>query len=372
MHRSSKAGEPNVLRILISAPVGMIGGQAHAARAIADGFAGSSELAVTIQPINPSLPGPFRFLTETKLIRSVVRPLLYLGGLLRRVPRADVLHIFCAAHTAFLFGAFPAVLIGRLFGRGIVLNYHDGRAEQHFRSWGPLLRWTLRRADRLVVPSAFLQQVFAGHGFAALVIPNVVDLSAFEYRPPATVRSGLVSVRLLEPLYAVENTLAAFELLRAEFPDLTLDLYGDGVSAAALRRLAADRGLAGVRFHGGVAHAQMPAILSAGGIMVNSSRIDNMPLFILEAYASGVPIVSTAAGGIPFMIEHERTGLLVPLDAPEALAAAVRRLLTEPGLARRLAEAGRAETARYTWDVAREEWLTLYREVMRSRSAEET
>lgn len=370
MSHFSKAADRPVLRVLLSAPVDMIGGQAHAARAIQQGFAGQVGISVCLQPINPTLPPPFRFLTETKVLRSLVRPLLYLGGLIRKTRHADVLHIFCAAHTAFLFGAFPAVVVGRLFRRGIVLNYHDGRARQHFRYWGPLLRWTLRRADCLVVPSAYLQQVFAEEGFAARVIPNVVDLDAFEYRPPVPLRQGLVSVRSLEPLYAVENTLAVFEALSREFPAITLDIYGDGVSAPSLRHAAESRGLRGVRFHGGVAHERMPAILAAGGIMVNSSRIDNMPLFVLEAYAAGLPIVSTAAGGIPFMIESGRTGLLVPPDDPAALAAAVRQLLLEPELALRLAEAGRRETARYTWEVARAGWLAAYHDAARSARRE--
>jgi len=349
-----------VLKVLISAPVNSIGGQAHAARAIERGFAADPGVSVRLQAIDPQLPGPFRFLTTTRGLRSLTKPLLYVGQLIRETRRAEVLHIFCAAHLAFLFGAFPAVLVGKLFGRRIVLNYHDGRARKHFRYWGPLLRWTLRRADALVVPSPYLQREFAEQGFQASVVPNVVDLSEFEFRPPPPLRRRLLSVRLLEPLYAIENTLAAFGLLAAEFPELTLDLYGDGVSRPALEQAARSSGLRAVTFHGGVSHERMPEIMAEGGIIVNSSRIDNTPLFILEAYAAGLPIVSTAAGGIPFMIDHDRTGLLVPLDDPAALASAVRQLLLNPDLAHRLALAGRAETTKYTWDVARAGWLQAY------------
>jgi L-malate glycosyltransferase len=348
------------LRVLIVAPVHMVGGQAHAARDIVRGFAEDPDIIFAVQAIDPRLRGPFRFLTEVKLLRSVFRPALYLLQLFRSARKADVLHVLAAAHTAFLFGAFPAVLVGRLHRRPIVLNYHDGRANSHFRHWGRFLRWVLRQVDRIVVPSGYLQQEFRAQGFEADVVPNVVDTSAFMYRAPSPLRRRLVSTRLLEPLYAVENTLLAFQRLKPDYPDLFLDIYGAGAAARRLRELAGGLGLEGITFHGEVPHSAMPEALGRGGIMVNSSRVDNMPHFVLEAYAAGLPVVSTAVGGVPYMIDPGRTGLLVPPDDPAALEGAVRELLSTPGLALRLAEAGHQETARYSWSSAGEGWRRVY------------
>jgi len=361
--------EPEVgrrpLRVVIVAPVHMIGGQAHAARDIARGFAADPEISITVQAIDPRLPGRLRWLTEAKVLRSFVRPGLYARQLFRAARRADVLHVLGAAHSAFLFGAVPAVAIGGMLGRPIILNYHDGRARKHFKYWGPFLRRVLREVDCVVVPSGYLQDEFRSRGFEAQVIPNVVDTGAFTYRPQASLPHRLVSTRLLEPLYAVENTLQAFRRLQVEYPDLVLDIYGDGVAGPGLRELAGRLAVPGVSFHGEIPHERMPEILAQGGIMVNSSRVDNMPHFVLEAYATGLPIVSTAVGGIPYMIDPGRTGLLVPPDDPAALAAAIRRLLSEPDLASRLAEAGHRETERYTWASAQPAWRRIYRRVAR-------
>lgn len=353
---------PDVMavRVVVVAPKFAIGGQAHAARDIVCGFQGSTEIAVKLVPSDPTLPGVLNFLTTTKLIRSVVRPLVTLAQLLSIVRQSDVFHVFCAAHTAFLFGTMPALLVAKLFGRVLILNYHDGRASEHFRRSGAFLRWALRQADTLVVPSDYLAAEFARNGFRSTVIPNVVDATAFAHAPRASLPLRLVSVRLLEPLYAVENTLAAFEILQRDLPDLRLDIYGDGVSASRLQSLARERRLTKVLFHGAVAHSAMPEVLRLGGVMVNSSRVDNAPLFILEAFAAGLPIVSTAAGGIPYLIEDGRTGLLVPLDDPASLAAAVRRLFLEAGLASSLVASGRREVARYAWPVAQQRWQELY------------
>lgn len=372
MSRSSPQPEAGRrIRVLIAAPVHAVGGQAHAAADIHRGFSGDHEVSVRLQPIDPRLSGPLNWLTTTKLLRSLVKPGIYICQLLFRIPRSDVVHAFCAAHTAFLFGALPALLVGRLFGKPVVLNYHDGRAGQHFQRSRRLLPWALRRADALVVPSEYLREEFARHGFATEVVPNIVDRDAFPFRRQEVVTPRMVSTRMLEPLYGVEHTLTAFELVRRHHPTLRLDIYGDGPEAAALRQASRDRGLTGVEFHGALAHGEVPRALAAGGIMVNSSLVDNTPLFVLEAFASGLPVASSSAGGIPYLIEDGRTGLLAPPADPAALARAVRRILEEPGLGGALAEAARLDVERYTWSVAQEEWRRIYRRLSSSGASAE-
>jgi len=347
-------------RVLVSAPGHMLGGQARAARAIVEGFRNHPQVEVELQPIDPRLGPPFTFLTELKFVRTLVRPVLSFAGLQRRGRYADVIHVFCAAHFAFVVGALPAVLAAWICRKPVLLNYHDGRAREHLRWWGPLVRWAARRAAVVVFPSQFLRDVFAGHGIAGEVVPNVVDTSAFQYRPPDPVSPRMVSARLLEPLYGIDNTIRAFALVRAAQPTATLDIFGGGSQRQRLEALVRQLGLAGVRFHGELPYDRMPAVLGAGGILVNSSRVDNMPHILLEAFAAGLPIVTTAPGGIPYMVEHERTALVVPADDPAAMAGAVLRLCREPLVARRLAAAGRREIERYSWDEAARGWLRLY------------
>jgi glycosyltransferase involved in cell wall biosynthesis len=354
------ASRARALGVLLCAPVHMVGGQALAAQQIATGFGDDAEVRPLVQAVDPRLPGPLRWLTTVKGIRSVIRPLLYALGVARAARRVDVVHVFAAAHAAFFFTALPALFVGRLFRKPVILNYRDGRAESHLRRSPRVLRWAIARASALVVPSAFLQRVFARYGFEALVIPNVVDTTAFRFRDPVPLRPRLISARLLEPLYGIENILRAFAIVRARVPDAECDVYGTGESEPGLRRLADALGTTGICFRGRVSHAEMPAMLAGGGILVNSSRIDNQPHTLIEAFAAGIPVVTTAAGGIPDILEHERTGLLVPMDQPEALAEAVLRLLREPHLVRRLTTAAHAECRRYTWTTSGPEWAALY------------
>ena len=89
-----------------------------------------------------------------------------------------------------------------------------------------------------------------------------------------------------------------------------------------------------------------------------------MPGSLLECFASGLPVVATKAGGIPFVVNDGKTGLLVDLNDHEAMAECAFRLLENPDLVERITQSGRAELEKYSWKNVRREWLNLYRELM--------
>jgi glycosyltransferase involved in cell wall biosynthesis len=116
-----------------------------------------------------------------------------------------------------------------------------------------------------------------------------------------------------------------------------------------------------VDFPGRIDNDQMNALYASADLMLNPSTVDNMPISILEAFASGVPVVSTDVGGVPFIAEDGRTALLVPPRDAEAMAGAMLRLLRDEDFAQRVAAAGLCESQRYAWPVVREQWLATYR-----------
>ena len=143
-----------------------------------------------------------------------------------------------------------------------------------------------------------------------------------------------------------------------------------GRIVAVIEALARELGLRNVEFKGLLAPEAMPGLCDEADVYLNASNVDNMPLSILEAFSSGLAVVTTNAGGIPHMVEHGRTGLVVQMNDHEALAASALRLLEEEDLAARLALAARAECDKYRWDVVRPQWLEFYREVVGRMKAE--
>jgi glycosyltransferase involved in cell wall biosynthesis len=285
-------------------------------------------------------------------------PLFWIG-LMRRVFQNDVVHVFTAAFWPFALTTTPAVLVGRLLGKPVILNYRDGRAREHIR-YAPV-RWVLRRATVLAFPSEFLREIFADFGIGGVVISNVVDVERFRYRARVPLRPVLLSVRLLEELYAVENSLLAFAEVKTRIPSAHFIIVGDGDRRSSLEALVAERRIEGVRFVGRVPHHRMGEWFDRSDILVNSSRADNMPHCLIEAFAAGVPIVSTRAGGIPWIVQHESNGLLVPCDDPFSMANEICRLLEDASLSLRLVATGREQCAtKYSWDAVRRQWAHLY------------
>jgi glycosyltransferase involved in cell wall biosynthesis len=346
------SGRPRVT--LVAASLDILGGQGVQALALVDALRGDG-YAVTFVPINPRFPGALRWVRRVRVLRTLLNQALYLPSLWR-LAKADVVHVFSASFWSFLLAPVPAMLAARLFGTRVVLHYHSGEAAEHLERWGVLVHPWLRLAHVIVVPSDYLAGVFADHGVEARVIRNVVDLARFDYRERAPLQPHLVSTRNLEPYYRVDLVIEAFARVRAEARGATLSVAGYGSEEARLRRQARD----GVTFVGKVDPQAMPALLHDADIFVNASVVDNQPVSILEAFASGLPVISTPTGDIAAMVRHDETGVIVPALDSDALAAAVLALLREPERAARLARRAHDELARYTWPALRDQWAAAY------------
>jgi glycosyltransferase involved in cell wall biosynthesis len=253
----------------------------------------------------------------------------------------------------------PAIVLGKLFRKKVVVNYHSGEALEHLSSSRAAVR-TLRQADAIVVQSPFLEDVFARSGLETTVIANHLDPGSLPFRTRRPLRPVFLSTRALEPSYDVATTLRAFRIIQHRLPDAELRIIGDGSERARLEQLTQELGLQAVTFSGIVDAADMAEVYDAADVLLNASTLDSMPLSILEAFASGLPVVSTDAGGIPWLVADGETGLLVPPGDPSELAAAALRLLDDEPLAVELVTAAYARCSAYSWTATREDWLALY------------
>ena len=317
--------------------------------------AGIAARAVVTDTLPSWLPAA---LDRVRYLRTGLRFAAYLTRLTRTAPQVEVIHAFASAGINFLLEPLPAIIIGRLLGKRVILNYHTGGAEGHLRRWSRLVRWAAAKADLFVVPSQYLREVFLRAGIVTTVVPNFVEVPDDLTAGPAG--PVIVNTRALEPLYDIPTTLRAFALVQARFPDASLLLVARGSQERYHRALAAELGLRGVEFIGGVSHDDIPRYLSQAALFLNSSRIDNQPLSILEAFACGVPVVTTAAGGIPDIVQHGETGMLAPVGDHRALGEHACEVLGNERLARRLVRGGRAAVAAHRWEALRDQWLEVY------------
>jgi len=362
-HKDPQPAQAPVRVLIIAASLDILGGQAIQAERLISHLQNEPSVQVSFVPINPRLPGRLRKLQSIKYVRTLATSILYWLKLLRQVPKHDVIHIFSAAYLSFLIAPTPAILIGKLYGKKILLNYHSGEAEDHLRRWRRSTKWVFKLVDKVAVPSEFLVRVFAKFGIDACAIFNIINLDQFEFRERTRLRPVFLSNRNLEAHYGVDCVLRAFALIQQQIPEASLTVVGNGRQRQALETLESELNLQHTTFTGRIEHDDIYKHYSASDIFLNASRVDNQPLSIIEAFACGLPVVTSNAGGIPYIVTNEQTGFVVPVDDCAALANRALELLTRQDYASAMVQRARAECARYTWEVICDQWLHLYRDL---------
>jgi len=366
----SQSSGANSIRVLIVAPsLDIIGGQSRQAVRLMEALRQDPSLKIGFVAHNPRLPGITRHLQRVKYLRTVLTTLYQWLLLFLNIPRYDIVHIFSASYYSYLLAAAPAILISRLFGKRCVINYRSGEAEDHLANWHLTAIPIIKLANRIVTPSGYLVDVFARFGLKAQAIYNIVELDRFPYREREQLRPVFLVTRLLEPLYNVACVLRAFALIQERFPEAKLTVGGDGFLRPDLEELARQLGLRNTEFIGFVPFDKMPELYNETDIYLTATDIDNMPSSITECMASGVPVVTSDAGGIPYIVTNEETCLMIPRNDHQAMADAAFRLLSDPALAKRITRNARESSKKFMSPGVRAEWVRLYRELLPEKFA---
>mgnify|MGYP003639785701 FL=1 len=315
------------------------------------------ELVQTNAPYWPAV------VARLKGVRAFFRIMPYLLRIWRLAGRTDVIHLMANSGWSWQLFAAPVIWIGWLRKTPVIVNYRGGEAREYLSASARWVKPSLARSAQLVVPSGFLRQVFSEFGVAAAVIPNIIDLEMFY---PAATQSRdniftLVITRNLEPIYGLDTAIRALALAREAVPTLHLKIAGSGPQQAELQRLVEQLGLGdAVAFLGRLERQQVVDLYHGADAMLNPSRVDNMPNSVLEALACALPVISTNVGGVPYIVQHGQTALLVPRDDAGAMADAIVKLYTDTTLRNALREKGRRAVAQYAWEEVRPLWLSLY------------
>ena len=228
---------------------------------------------------------------------------------------------------------------------------------KHSRAHRLLVKFMLAKADHLCSTSAAMAieaKRYLNRDY--LLTPFGIDLEKYQ---PFSVTKGhdsviIGTVKKLDTLYGVDRLLRAFALLCEMMPQLacTLLIVGDGEERENLQRLALELGIASrVNFHGRAQQEDVPELLARMKVYVALSRSESFGVAILEASSCGVPVVVSDAGGLPEVVVDGVTGFVVKDGDPELAALAIKRLVEDNDLLRRMGIAGREHVvAQFAWE----------------------
>jgi glycosyltransferase involved in cell wall biosynthesis len=300
------------------------------------------------QNLRPPLNPERRVRSRIAFLLLLVRTLWRLGAVIR-AERIDIVNIHYPQDEYLYFLLLRLVLRFKL-----VVSVHGADL---FPNGEPLpaYPWTLKRllqvADAVVAPShSFLQDCVATFPVVArngLAIHNGIDLEEF---PEATDRRDirpaggeeyLLCIAAHRTKKAIDVLLRAFVAIRRHHPAIRLRLVGDGPMRRALEQLARDLSIAHkVDFLGARGRAEVAKELEGCAVFVLPSRAEPFGIVVVEALVRRRPVVASAAGGIPEIIEDGHSGILVTPDDPNALAAALLRVLGDKALSESIARQG--------------------------------
>jgi L-malate glycosyltransferase len=286
----------------------------------------------------------------------------------RRQFDVGVVSVFSGPNFSY---ALLATALMRAWRKPVVLHLHGGNLPEFAARRPRAYRWLAGRATAIVAPSRYLVERLPEAGPTAQVIPNIIELGDYDQRRRERADPRILWMRTFHELYQPLLAVEVFDRIRRERPGATMTMAGgDKGELAAVRADVAARGLDDV--------IALPGLLDAAGkraafaehdVFLNTNRIDNVPVSVIEACASGLVVVATAVGGLPYLVEDGRSALLVPDGDPDALVRAVGRVLDDPALAASLSAGALDVATAFDWAHVAPQWRALLVDVSASRSS---
>ena len=282
-------------------------------------------------------------------LRIILQPFVTAFRLLRSAPQSDVVHI----HAASWWGFVPVMVcapLNRLFiHKRLIISFHGGSASIWLKRYSKLVLPFFSMADKIIVVSPKLQDTFQEYGIKTSFLRNLVDLDVFQFRKRTKIMPNIVWIRHLEETYDPVTALRIFERIRAEIPDAQIVFIGDGSLRPTMENYIYEHALEGVHFRGRLPHADVAREFDKADIFLNTSINDGMPTALLEASAAGLPIVSTAVGGIPHMINNNVDGILIQPGNIDAFVETTVALIRDVDRACNIGLAARRNAELYSW-----------------------
>lgn len=308
---------------------------------------------------------------------STLRPLRFADMLATTLfvrNRVDVAIVDVYSGLGFIWAEWVTKLL-RGAGVPVIHVLRGGNLPSFAKTNGARLTRLLESSDATVALSGYLYEQLSEYGAIAEIIPNPIDVSDYRFRLRAGAAPKLVWLRGFNEIYnptlaprMMHELLAGREPQQASGtaspaspPHLTMigADTGDGTKRATLDTVARLGLESTVTIRDAVAKPKVPGTLVDYDIFINTTNVDNVPISVIEALATGLCVVSTDVGGLPYLLQDGVDALLVPKDDPQAMAAAVNRIINDPELAAHLSRNGRAKAESFDWAQVMPRWRRL-------------
>jgi len=316
----------------------------------------SGQIDVLLDKLNNNEISAELFNTKDSYLNRFLLPF----KLYKKSKGIDVFHI----HGCSGFGFYPifiGVLIGRLKSNKIIITYHGGGLQEFLNSYPNFVKYFLNKADILTVPSIYLLDILNKNKIKAIYLPNIIreDNVKFKHREKFT--PTLIVTRSLKNVYNIPLAINAFYKIKLKYNSAKLFIVGDGPLKSKLENDVKRSGIEGITFLGQIENDKIGETLNKADIYINPTTADNMPLSLFEAFACGLPVISTNVGGLPNFIKDKISGFLIKSNDLDALIEKIEYILSNQDEIATIINAAYKTFQNYTWSKLQDGYFELYK-----------
>ncbi len=295
-------------------------------------------------------------------IKKVQRFLETINVILRRRKEYNiaVLPIY-GGYNSFIWADISSRIL-KWLKKKTVLIVHGGSIPQKMRLNPGRYYKILKRADKIVCPSGFLQETLKQHGFESVEIENVLNLNEYIFHPKENFRPCLLWMRTFEKIYNPEMAVRVAAILSKRFPEFKMVMAGfDNGSLSSVKQLASNLGVVDkIEFPGYIDIQQKNKYASECDIYICTNKIDNAPVSVIEMMCLGLPVISVNTGGIPFLVRQNFNGLLVELDNDQEMADKITSIIENSAKGKSIAEEGYKFSRQFGEGPVLEKWNYIF------------
>jgi len=297
----------------------------------------------------------------------VLRFLDILGTIWSQRREYHIAHVDVYSGWAFVWAEIAVILLGFL-RKPYVLTLRGGGLVAFACRFPARTRRILQGASAFTTPSRSLYTELKQFRHDIKHLPNGLALSHYDYRLRATPEPRLCWLRAFHEIYNPTVAVEVVDILRETFPDVHLAMIGPDKKDGSFEKvvdLVREKGLKQhIDFVGPVPKKDVPLWLEKYDVFLNTTQYESFGVGVMEAGAVGLLIVTTNVGELPYLWTDGESALLVPSDDAAAMARAVERILTEPGLAAHLSRHARENAEQYDWSVILPKWECLFEDLL--------
>lgn len=292
--------------------------------------------------------GKFRRLTDT------------VGTIFSKRNKFDIAILpLYGTRPSFIWQEIAARLL-KLFQKKFILVVHGGSIPERMKENAQPFLEALQRADLVVCPSDFMQEVLKKYDIESIVIENVLDISAYTFIVKKNIRPRILWMRAFEDIYNPKMAVQVAMILRRKYTDFKMVMAGaDKGLLEEIQAMIEKENLQDlIELPGYINLEQKKVFANEYDLFISTNHIDNAPVSMIEFMAMGLPVISTNVGGIAYMIEDTINGFLVPPNDAVAMAEKIIELIENPGTATRIARNAFNFSRKFDEGIVLEKWIT--------------